>query len=68
MTQLTDIANILPDITKISMYKDTKMFEIISNIPYGEAPAICHLWLKWHKLKSGCILAGNNGNDRKLSS
>ena len=22
---------------------------------------LCRLWLKWHKLKSCCILAGNNG-------
>ena len=57
--------SIRPEIAKFSMYKYTKMFEVFSIIPYGVAPAICHschMWLKWHKLKSGCILTENNGN------
>ena len=33
----------------------------ISNNPYVVVPAVCHLGHKWHKLKSGCISAANNG-------
>ena len=44
---------------------DTNMFEIISKNPYVVVPDFCHLYHllhKWHKLKSGCISSGNNGN------
>ena len=43
------------------------MFEVISNNPYVGVSAVCHLCHKWHKLKSGCISAVNNGNAQKIS-
>ena len=43
------------------------MFQVFSNIPYGVAPAVCHLWFKRHKLKSCSILTGNNGKLIKIT-
>ena len=42
------------------------MFQVISDNPYVVVLAVCHLWYKSHKLKSGCISAGNNRNAYKI--
>ena len=44
------------------------MLEVISNNSFAVVPAACYMCHLWHKLNSGCISAGNNGNLRNIKN
>ena len=50
MTHFTDIVNLRPEITKFSMYKDTKMFEVFRTFH-----------MEWLLLFATCATCGLSG-------